>query len=150
MAEKPQNQAQQQYNLVVDAAFGIIAGPLGRDMVMQRLQKGKDDLPQAIGHTAANVLKSVVQGIAKKGRQVPKEVIGGAAQEIIAELVEIAILAELMPKDQAETIGKAAMQVARQTYMGKQNPAPSAGSPQPTPQAQPQGIIGARREMAGA
>lgn len=154
-----QPQAQAQYDAVMKQALGIIYGEQSKNMVLQKLQGGAEDLPLAIGHTAANVLQSVVGGIEKQGRSVPKPVIAGVAQEIVAELMEIAIAAKLMEEGQAKEIAPQAMAAAKAEYaklQGGQQSSPQgqqpaqAGGPMP-PQAPPQtqGII-ASRMGAGA
>lgn len=141
------NQAsQKQYDSVVMAALGILYGEMSRDMVLQKLEGGADNLPQVIGHTAAMVLKSVVEGIKQKGREVPREVIAGAGQEVVAEVMEIAIAAKLLPKEEAETVGKAAMAEARKVFEGQGAKAPQGAAPQGMPPQPPQqaGIIAGR------
>lgn len=129
------NEAQKQYDLLTTAALGILYGDMSKDMVLQKLSGGKDNMPETIAHTAQNVLKSVVGGIESKGRQVPEEVQTGARQEIVGELIEIAMAAKLIPDEaQGKEVAKAALEMAMQPE--KQ---PGAPEEQPLPRQSPQG-----------
>lgn len=129
---KPDPQAQKQYDLLTTATLGILYGDMSKDMVLEKLAGGKDNMAETIAHTAANVLKSVVGGISEKGRQVPEDVQVGARQEIVGELVEIAMAAKMIPsEEEAKAVAQEALQMAMQPQgQPPAEPVPEAPAPQ--------------------
>lgn len=106
-------QEQRQYDLVMQQARGILFGKGDDDsgfrIVLDKLGQGRKQIGETIGHTAAMVLLSVQKGIAKKGRQVPPEILFHAGDEVIDDLIEIAEAAKLMDAKDTERVKKEAM-----------------------------------------
>lgn len=92
----PEEQAQ--YDRVIIEAQGLMYTENGIKTIVQKLTSMKDRLPLAIGHTAAMLIKSVSGGLKKAGQPVEGDVLFAAGQEIVADLIEIAQAAKLVPE----------------------------------------------------
>ena len=156
---------QQQYDMVMTAARGIMFGAQGSKVVLQKLEQGKDDIASTIGHTAAMVISSVKGGIEQKGHEVPGDILFHAGMEVVADLVQVAEAGKLMDEaDEKKVTEEAVFEGLRvfgeaQIKSGKVTPEDQAAAaadlkaagiePQDQPQnTQPQGVIGSA--MGGA
>jgi hypothetical protein len=100
----PEEQAM--YNTVVIAAQAIIYGQGSGDMVKQRVLASKGD-PKELGHIAAMIVMSVQGGAKKEGKEIPTDVLFAAGQEVVADVVELAVAAKLVkPGDEEEVFKK--------------------------------------------
>lgn len=157
-------QQQQMYDRVMVMARGIIFGDPKKPeidplkMILDRLAGGKESMGQEIGETAGNIMATLRNGFAKKGRKVPPEILFHATREVIADLVEIAVSAKLMPEaDRAKVTKEALMkgveqfkqhamreaQLPAQGPQGQGQPPPQGAAPPAAPQ--PAGIINSAR-----
>lgn len=107
----PEEQAQ--YDAFMKQARGILMGTPDSDqsmvIVLEKLKAGRDDIGTAIGDTAAKVLRSVASGIEGKGRQVPQDILFAAGDEVVDELIEMAVAVGFMKEEQSEKIKKQAV-----------------------------------------
>jgi hypothetical protein len=107
----PQEQAQ--YDTVMIAARKNIFGD-GKDdtrfkMVLDRLSKGREDLPENIGGIAAVTMSNIAGAAQKQGREVPGYILFHAGDELVDDLIEVAMGAKLAKPDQRDELKKASM-----------------------------------------
>jgi hypothetical protein len=106
-------QEQKQYDLVMRQARGILFGTEESDqsfrIVLEKLAQGSKDMGTTIGHTAAMVMLSVKRGIESKGRAIPGDVLFHAGDEVVDDLIEIAVAGKMMQESQAEEVKKQAV-----------------------------------------
>lgn len=100
---------QKQYDIVMTAARGILFGEATFKTVMDKLSGGKDEMGKTIGHTAAMVITSIKGGIEKQGRSVPEDILFHAGEEVVSDLIEMAVAAKLMQESEAEAVTKQAL-----------------------------------------
>lgn len=154
-AAKATPEQQAQYDQMMLAARKVIYGdPKAPDgtrfqMVLQRLANAKGNLAEAIGGITAVILANVAGAAKKQGRTIPTVILVNAGREIIADLIEIAIAAKFMPKEQAAQMVPQAIAYALRAYKaGTAPPQPAQAQPAapasapPGPPASP-GIIAA-------
>lgn len=105
-------QEQQQYDLVVVAALGIVYAKGAPQMIVSKLksfaQQGPDGIASGIGNTTAMVLISVKTAFQKQGRAIPPDVMFGAGKEVVAAILEIAATAGLCKANDPDVLKKAA------------------------------------------
>jgi hypothetical protein len=99
----PEEQAM--YNTVVIAAQAIIYGQGSGDLVKQRVLASKGD-PKELGHIAAMIVMSVQGGAKKEGKDIPTDVLFAAGQEVVADIVELAVAAKLVKPGDEEDVFK--------------------------------------------
>lgn len=124
------------YDTVVKAALSMIYVEDGSFSAIVEKIKGEADkngLAYGIGHTAAMILRSITEGAKQQGREVPEDVLLPAGQEVVAELVEVAVKAGLAPEADQEKLFSEAVMNGVQEY-GKA--AMNAGEVTPDQQAQ--------------
>lgn len=124
------------YDTVVKAALSMIYVEDGSFSAIVEKIKGESDkngLAYGIGHTAAMILRSITEGAKQQGREVPEDVLLPAGQEVVAELVEVAVKAGLAKEADQEKLFSEAVMNGVQEY-GKA--ALSAGEITPEQQAQ--------------
>lgn len=107
----PQEQAM--YDVTMIAARKNIYGE-GKDdarfkMVLDRLSKGRNDLAANIGGIAAVTLSNIAGAAKKQGREVPGYILFHAGDELVDDLIEIALGAKLAKPDQRDELKKASM-----------------------------------------
>jgi hypothetical protein len=150
---------QEQYDMVMTAALSMIYGDQSLPTVVEKLASDKEELGKAIGHTAAMILMSIKGGVERQGREVSGDILFNAGQEVVSELIEVAISSKLMDESQTDQIleqaltegmrvfGEAELKspnaaqkqaAAKQEMAGMQGGQPQGAQPQG---AQPQGII---------
>jgi hypothetical protein len=93
------------YNTVVIAAQAIIYGQGSGDLVKQRVLASKGD-PKELGHIAAMIVMSVQGGAKKEGKDIPTDVLFAAGQEVVADIVELAVAAKLVKPGDEEDVFK--------------------------------------------
>lgn len=98
----PEEQAQ--YDTVMQLALKMLHSKQTRDAVFAQLKGGADDIGPAIGEMAYQIFSVIDQTMQKKGAPLSDAVRMEAAEDIIAELVQMAVLAKLVPDDE-EAIG---------------------------------------------
>lgn len=103
----PEEQAQ--YDIVITAARGILFGEATFKVVMDKLSGGKAEIGKTIGHTAAMVITSIKGGVEKQGREVPGDILFHAGEEVVADLIEMAVAAKLMQEADSERVTKEAL-----------------------------------------
>ena len=124
------------YDTVVKAALSMIYVEDGSFSAIVEKIKGEADkngLAYGIGHTAAMILRSITEGAKQQGREVPEDVLLPAGQEVVAELVEVAVKAGLASEADQEKLFSEAVMNGVQEY-GKA--AMNAGEVTPDQQAQ--------------
>jgi hypothetical protein len=101
---------QDQYDTVVTLALNMMYSRGGTATIIMKLGSGQHNISQTIGHTAAMIMLSVKRTIEtkKKGAQVADDILFHAGQEVLADLVTIAIGSGLMQEAQREDVSKAA------------------------------------------
>lgn len=82
------------YDATVLAANAMIYGAETGKLVVQRIREEKGSA-RGIGHIAAMLMMSVREGAKKQGREIPDDVLFAAGQEVVANLVQIAVAAGL-------------------------------------------------------
>ena len=149
---------QAMYDTTALAARKAIMGDKEDDsrfrMVVQRLTSGKDNLAENIGGIAGAVMGNVDGAVRKKEREIPKDIIAAATDELVDTLIEVAEAADLTDgKDPAlkqeslkqalSTLGKA--QLERMTPDEKERVKAEFQKAQQSKQPAPSGILGSRR-----
>src|SRR6185369_4280566 len=102
-------QEQKQYDTIVTACFAMMYKQPGIAMVIQKLMAEKANIAQGIGHTAAMIIISVKGGIEKQGGHVPGDILYAAGQEVIADLIEIAVGSGLMEEKDTDEVAQKAL-----------------------------------------
>lgn len=111
----PEEQAQ--YDDLVTRAMELMYSDQTHDMVVERMRAMKDKPALMIGTLAANLARKAVEDIRAEGGQVEDEILAYAGFEIVAELIELAQAAGIVPKSEDdEPLGKGAMYVAIRAY----------------------------------
>jgi hypothetical protein len=88
-------QEQRMYDAVVTACFGIMYNDNGFKILLQKLTALRSNMGDGIGHTAAMLIMSVRGGLKQQGTDIPGDVLYAAGQEVIENLVDIAVGAKL-------------------------------------------------------
>lgn len=129
----PEEQAQ--YDDLMGTLFGLIHGEKTRSKVLDRLKAGKDNIGQSVGEMSMTLFEGVESNIEKQGGTIPDSVKMEVGEDLVAELVQMAVLAKLVP-DEDEAIGQtmnAAIDVFASAYgnarreAGKVDPAAMQG-----------------------
>jgi hypothetical protein len=94
------------YETVVIAAQAMIYGKGTRDAIVQKLKLEANRPEVGIGHTAAMIAMSIRGGAQKEGKDIPDDVLFAAGQEIVADLVEVAIAAGIVKEADKEEVFK--------------------------------------------
>jgi hypothetical protein len=115
MAEQPETEKpegnvtpeeQKMYDGVMVAARKVLFGDAEDDtrfkMVLQRLAAAKqgNELPQAIGSMAAVVMANIQGAAEKKGREIPGDVLFHAGDEVVDDIINIAVAGKLIDERQ--------------------------------------------------
>ncbi len=100
---------QKQYDVVVTAAMKVMYDKGRLQTIVQKLDQGKDNLSQAIGHTAAMILMSVRSSVQQQGRAIPDDIVYAVGQDIVGQLCDIAVAAKIITQDKVETVANAAL-----------------------------------------
>lgn len=122
----PQEQAM--YDTVVLNARGIIFGDKN-ETVVKKLEEAGENVAESVGHTAAMILRSIAGGIEKKGRQVPKEVLVSAMDDVISDLIDVATAAKITTAKEEGKVAEGALKSGVKLLAG------------PAPKAPPKGIM---------
>jgi hypothetical protein len=117
MDEGASEQEQQQYDDLMGSAFGLIHGKEYRDKTVARLKQGKD-IGKTIGEMALAIFNALEGQVVDAGSEIPDAVRMEAGEDIIMELVQVAVAAQLMPDDDAtlDKVIASAMTVAIGQY----------------------------------
>jgi hypothetical protein len=100
---------QDMYDTVMVAALAQIYSDQTFPTVVEKLKSQKEEIGAGIGHTAAMILMSIKGAAEQQGKQIPDDVLFGAGQEVVAELIQVAIDAKLMDEAQTDDILQQAM-----------------------------------------
>lgn len=119
----PQEQAM--YDSIAVPARAMIYGEQS-EAIVKKLESG--DPAEAIGHTAAMVLRSVTGGIEQKGRKVPPDVMIASLDDVISDLVDLASAGKIIDRKQESEIAAAALERAVKVLKGEPQ---QAQQPQP-------------------
>lgn len=107
----PEEQAM--YDQVISIARKTVFGDKDDDtrfkMVLQRLGASKDALPEAIGGIASVVMANISGAAEKKKREVPGYILFHAGDELVDDLLEIAVAGKLVDEGKREEVKKAAL-----------------------------------------
>lgn len=128
-------QMQAVYDTVMITARKIIYGTSPQDdqrfqVLVQKLKGAKGEIGDVIGQTVAVILTNVSGALQKSGRPVPPQVLFAAGRELVAEVIQIAQSAKILPPGKQTAIEQQAINAGIQAYQkGQQQPA------QPAPQA---------------
>jgi len=96
------------YDTVMAMALNMMYGKGATDTIMQKLGAGKDNIAGTIGHTAAMIMRSVTATAEKKGKTIPDDVIFAAGQEVVSDLVQLAVNGRLMKAEAFDSVAEAA------------------------------------------
>lgn len=107
---------QKQYESIITIALNQIYSERGFPIVIKKLGSFVDRPAFGIGHTAAMLLMSVKKGIEQKGGTVPDDVLFSAAQEVVSDLVDIAVGANVIDKETGDKIGEEAFYEGMKAY----------------------------------
>lgn len=94
-------------------------------MVVQRLNGGKDNLAETVGHVAGVTLANIQNAAAKQNRAIPQATIVEAADEVVDNVLDIAEAAKLLGQDREAVKKKAlfaALRVVGQQQVGSMTP----------------------------
>jgi len=131
----PQDQAM--YDQTMLAARRVLYGDPNDDtrfrMVLQRLSGAQGQLGSTIGQITAVVLSNIAGAAQKQGKQVPGYILFHAGQEIIADLIEIAIAGKFMTRAQSGAVMQQAVLEGMKTYKQAQSIMQQPAQPSPTP-----------------
>lgn len=100
-------QEQAQYDEIMGAFMGMIHSPKTRDQIVSRIKAGKDNPGAAIGEMALPMYESVEAQITKAQGQIEDSVRQETMQDLVMELVEVAVAAGIVPDDE-ERVGATA------------------------------------------
>lgn len=103
----PQEQAM--YNAFVIAAETLIFQPPYRDATLQKLKDEAANPALGIGHTAAMIALSIQGGAKKEGQDIPDDVMYAGGQEVVADLLEVAIAAGIVKQADRDKVYKEAV-----------------------------------------
>lgn len=103
----PQEQAL--YDFVMVQAHENLYSEQGVKSLMEKFSSMKDRIPFAVGHTAAMLMRSVGGGLEQNGIPVDQNVLFHAGTELVADIVEIAVAAKIIPEEQAAEVGQQAI-----------------------------------------
>jgi len=96
---------QKQYEKLMETFFGLIHSEKTRDMVVKRIrEEAPEKLGATIGEMALAMFTSVEGQIEKQGREISESVKLEAGQDLILELVQVAVAAGVVPDDE-EVVG---------------------------------------------
>jgi len=97
------------YDTVMSMALNMMYGKGAVETLIKKLQGSKDNIAGAIGHTAAMIMSSVSSGAAGKGKSIPDDILFAAGQEVVADLVEIAVKTKLIKEEASDSVAEAAL-----------------------------------------
>lgn len=96
---------QRQYDSLMESFFGLIHSKETRDAVLKRLEAGAQNMGQTIGDMSYKLFTSVEGKVMQKGGQMTDAVRLQAGEDLVMELVQVAVAAKLMPDDE-DSIGQ--------------------------------------------
>lgn len=144
-------QMQAVYDTVMVTARQVIYGKTPEDnqrfqVLLQKLKGAKGEIGDVIGQTVAVILANVGGALQKAGKPVPPPVLFAAGRELVAEIIEIAQSAKILPPGKQTAIEQQAITAGVQAYQKGQQPPqqpPAQAQPQPAAQPMPQPQPGA-------
>ena len=107
---------QHQYDTVVCKAMEILYDDNRIQMVLEKLKGGAQNISKEIGHTAAMVLTSLEQTVAQDDQEISEEILFNAGGEIVSQLVDIAVAAGIVSKEQEQDVAEAAFYEGLRLY----------------------------------
>jgi len=110
----PEEQAQ--YDTTMTMLLHAIYGKEAFPQILAKLGSGRDNPAHIIGHTAAMLIRSVSGGVKEQGKQIPDDILFAVGQEVVSELIEIAIGSDIIKKEEAQKVGEAAFYEGLKTY----------------------------------
>lgn len=134
---------QKQFDVVMVNVREILYSEYGLKAALDIVRGAKEGPAQGIGIAASNVLKSVYTGLKQKGKNADQKVVAGALAETVADITELCVSAGLVPEEQKQEIGKAAMGYASQALKSPAKPSKPPQPQQPAPQGLVQNAMGA-------
>lgn len=124
---------QSQYEAVVIAADSMLYGKGTSEVAMQRIKASHGD-PKDLGHLAAMIVMSVKGGAERQGTPISDDVLFAAGQEVVANIVELAVAAGLVTKENEPEVFKQTVFEGLKAY-GDHEQARGAFTPQVRQQA---------------
>jgi hypothetical protein len=97
---------QKQYDELMSAFFELLHTGKMKDQTVERLKAGADDIAQTIGNIALAIFSSIEGKIEKDGGSIADSVRLEAGEDLVSELVEMAVLMKLVEDDE-DAIGVA-------------------------------------------
>lgn len=104
-SEKATPEEEAQMKALIEPIIGLIHGQGTSRKVVDALKNGKQNLADAMGSLASQMLSVLQDEIEKQGKQVDDAVAMQAGEMIILELIEVAQAAGLAPEDE-DSVGK--------------------------------------------
>jgi hypothetical protein len=107
---------QQMYDAFVTACLQKIYSNSSFPMVVAKLGAGKDEPAQTIGHTSAMIVRSIRLALEGQDKQVPDDVVFAAGQEVVSQLLDIAVGSNIIKQEDAASIGEKAFYEGLKSY----------------------------------
>ena len=95
--ETPTAEEQSLYNRFVTRSIGFIHGEETENQVLEMMNQPGDPVHVNVGRTAAKVVQLIQQSAQSSGQRIPEDVLYGAGQEIVADLLETGVEAGIFP-----------------------------------------------------
>jgi hypothetical protein len=100
---------QKMYDSVVTMGMELLYAEDRMPSLVEKLKAGSDNISGEIGHSAAMTLTTINRTVDKQDRQIPEEVLYAAGQEIVSQLVDIAVAAGLVKQEDENKVAEAAL-----------------------------------------
>lgn len=110
--EDPPNvspEEQKMYDTVVVMAMDLLYKEERLPSLVEKLRGGSDNISAEIGHSAAMTLTTINRTVEKQDREIPEEVLYAAGQEVVSQLVDIAIAAGLVKQEDEDKVAEASL-----------------------------------------
>jgi hypothetical protein len=107
---------QHQYDTVVYKAMEMLYSDDNIPIIMEKLKGGAKNISAEIGHSAAMVLTSIEQTVAQNDQQIPEDNLFNAGQEIVSQIVDIAVAAKVVSEEQSQDVAEAAFYEGLRIY----------------------------------
>lgn len=104
-AEQASPQEQKQYDELMGTFYGLIHSGDTKAKVIEQLKSAGPDIGRVIGEMSMAMFSATEGQIEKKGGSIPDSVRMEAGQDLVTELVQMAVLLKVVPDDE-DAIGK--------------------------------------------
>lgn len=100
---------QKQYDTVVGKAMELLYDEERLGYLVDKLKGGAKNISKEIGHSAAMTLSTIDQTVKEQGQQIPEEILFNAGEEIVSQIVDIAVAAGIVSPEQEQDVAEAAL-----------------------------------------